>query len=135
VTPVLADTAFLVALYRPSDRAHAAAWSYLRDHRHALATVAAVIVETCFFLAPSSKLSLLSWLRKGAMSVFETPVEAYAQLEITLRKYSDRDIDFADAALVWLANETGARSILTADQRDFQLFRLKGNRRFELIDW
>ena len=69
------------------------------------------------------------------MSVFETPVEAYAQLEITLRKYSDRDIDFADAALVWLANETGARSILTADQRDFQLFRLKGNRRFELIDW
>ena len=44
------------------------------------------------------------------MSVFETPVEAYAQLEITLRKYSDRDIDFADAALVWLANETGARS-------------------------
>jgi predicted nucleic acid-binding protein len=135
VTPVLVDTGFLIALYRPSDRKHAASWSYLRERRHPLATVAAVIVETCFFLAPSAKLSLLSWVRQGAMPVFEVPVGVYAQIEATLRRYGDHDIDFADAALVWLANEAGARSILTVDRTDFELFRLKGNRRFDLLDW
>ena len=133
--PVLVDTGFLIALYRPSDPDHAASWSYLREHRHPLATVVPVIVETCFFLSPLSKVTFLSWIRQGAVSVVEVPTGAYAQLEVTLRKYADHDIDFADAALVWLANETGARGILTADRGDFELFRLKGSRRFHLIDW
>jgi len=135
VIAVLADTGFLVALYRPSDRAHSAAWSYLRTHQHPLATVSAVIVEACFFLAPSAKLSLLAWVRKGALAVFETPVAAYEELERLLQKYRDLDLDFADAALLWLANESGARAILTVDRRDFQILRLRGNRRFEVIDW
>ena len=135
MTPVLADTGFLVALYRASDRAHGEAWSYLSAHQHALATVAAVIVEACFFLAPAAKLSLLSWVRNGALSVFETPVDAYHELERVLHKYRDLDLDFADAALVWLANESGARAILTVDRRDFEVLRLRGNRRFDVIDW
>lgn len=135
MTPVLADTGFLVALFRPSDRSHAAAWSYMRAHEHALATAAAVIVESCFFLAPPAKLSLLAWVRKGALAVFETSVDAYEELERVLHKYRDRDLDFADAALVWLANESGARGILTVDRTDFQILRLRGNRRFDVIDW
>jgi predicted nucleic acid-binding protein len=135
VTPVLADTGFLVALYRPSEKAHSRAWSYLHAHEHPIATVAAVIVETCFFLNPAEKLRFLAWVRQGALAVFETPVEAYAEIERVLQKYRDRTIDFADAALVWLANELGAPAILTGDAADFQILRLKGNRRFELIDW
>ncbi len=133
--PVLTDTGFLIALYLPSDPDHAASWSYLREHRHPLVTVTAVIVETCFFLAPAAKLRLLAWIRQGAIGIFETPVAAYAQLEFTLRKYADRDIDFADAALVWLANQIGAHVVLTVDRTDFEMFRLRGNRRFEVIDW
>lgn len=62
-------------------------------------------------------------------------MSAYAQLELTLRKYADQEIDFVDAALVWLANETGARHNLTVDKTDFSILRLKGGKRFELIDW
>lgn len=135
MTPVLADTGFLVALFCPSEKAHVRAWTYVRAHAHALATVAAVIVETCFFLAPAEKLKFLGWVRQGALAVFETPVDAYGELERVLYKYRDRNIDFADAALAWLADELGVHAILTGDHADFQILRVKGNRRFELIDW
>ena len=42
---------------------------------------------------------------------------------------------FADAALVWLAEQTGNRAILTVDETDFRRFRLKSGARFELVEW
>jgi predicted nucleic acid-binding protein len=135
VTPVLADTGFLVALYAPREESHERAWRYLTEHRHPLASVSAVVVETCFFLSPVQKLEFLRWVRHGALAIFETPPAAYQELERLLHKYRDRNIDFADAALVWLADQLGARSLLTGDRADFQILRLKGKRRFELIDW
>ena len=133
--PVLVDTGFLVALFEPADALAAAAATYLKEHRHRLVATTATVVEACFFLRPSAKADLLAWIRRGGMSVLEVPAAAYAQLEMTLRKYADQEIDFADAALVWLAGETGATRILTVDRRDFEVFRLKGGRRFELIEW
>ena len=135
MNPVIADTGFLVALFEPSDRFSARAAAYLRDHRHALLTVSAVVVETCFFLSPREKRNLLGWIRSGAMTVADVPVEDYGQIEATLLKYADREVDFADAALIWLADRTRTRKILTVDRTDFSVFRLKGGRRFELIDW
>ena len=135
MTTVLVDTGFLVALFDPADALASHAATYLKEHRHPLATTTAVIVETCFFLAPDAKADLLAWTRRGGMAVLEVPVAAYAQLEATLRKYSDQEIDLADATLLWLAGETGAARILTVDRTDFAIFRLKGGKRFEIIDW
>jgi len=133
--PVLLDTGFLVALFKPNDALAAPAARYLLNHKHALATVSAAIVEACFFLKPAEKAELLTWIRRQSVSVVEVPVSAYALLELTLKKYADQDVDFVDAALVWLANETGARRILTVDKTDFGTLRLKGGKHFELIDW
>jgi predicted nucleic acid-binding protein len=135
MTPVLVDTGFLVALFKPAGILTGSAARYLREHKHPLATVSATVVETCFFLNPMMKAEFLAWIRCGGISVFDVPMSAYAQLELTLRKYSDQEIDFVDAALVWLANESRARRILTVDRTDFNLLRLKGGKRFELIDW
>jgi len=63
------------------------------------------------------------------------PVEAYPELAKTIAKYANRDVDFADAGLVWLAGETGLRRILTVDERDFGVYRLKGGKRLEVIPW
>lgn len=54
-----------------------------------------------------------------------------------LQKYADHDIDFADTALVWLANAHGERRILTVDKTDFSLFRLnlKDGKHFDLVQW
>jgi predicted nucleic acid-binding protein len=135
VTKVLVDTGFLVALFDPADLLAAPAANYLKGHKHSLATTTAVVVEACFFLSPGGKADLLAWLRRGAVAVLDVPVAAYMQLETTLRKYSDQEIDFADAALVWLAGEMGTTRVLTVDRTDFEVFRVKGSKRFEVIDW
>jgi predicted nucleic acid-binding protein len=135
MTPVLVDTGFLVALFDPADALAAPAASYLKAHRHRLVATTAIVVEACFFLRPRAKADLLAWIRRGGMAVLDVPADAYAQLELTLRKYSDQDIDFADAALIWLAGETGATQVLTVDRKDFEIFRLKGGKRFDVVDW
>lgn len=135
MTPVILDTGFLLALFDPADSLAAAAARYLKAHRHACVKVSAVVVEACFHFDPRQKANLRHWLRRGGSAVVDVPAEAYAKLELTLEKYAGQDIDFADAALVRHANETGARRILTVDTKDFEVFRLRDNRRFELIDW
>ena len=135
MTGVIVDTGFLVPLFRPSERLRAAARESLRNNRRALLTVAPVIVETCFFLDPEGKRRLLEWIERGAVSVAEVPTSVYPEIRALIRKYADRDIDFADAAIVWLAEKTGCRAILTVDVRDFSLFRFARGKRFELVNW
>jgi len=132
---IAADTGFLVALFHPADRLAPSARAYLKQHSHPLATVAPVIVETCFFLSASEKADLLTWARRGGIAVVDTPVECYPALGAVIARYAERDIDLADAALIWLANTSGRNRILTADERDFSAYRLKQGRRFELLDW
>ena len=132
---MLVDTGYLVALGRARDSLHPEADRFLSAFRGALFTVSAVIAETCFFMDAKAKAHLLEWVGEGSLSVVEVPAAAYADLAATIRKYSDRKVDFADAALVWLAEESGMRSILTVDRQDFSTFRLKGGKRFRLIDW
>ena len=132
---VLVDSGYLIALGRARDPLHPAAGHFIAGFRGSLLTVSAVVVETCFFLDAKAKTLLLDWAHEGGLSVLDVPVPAYPDLAATMRKYGDREVDFADAALVWLAEESGIRSILTVDRRDFSAFRLKGGRRFDLVDW
>ena len=135
MTRVLVDTGFLVALFRPSDRLRKHAREHLLANRHTLVTAAPVIVETCFFLDAVAKGKLFEWVLRGALEVADVPVSAYTDITSILHKYADQQADFADAALVWLANQTGIRGVLTVDEADFSVYRLKGGKRFELVKW
>ena len=135
MTGVLVDTGFLVSLFRPADRLRAQAREFLLANRRPLVTAAPVIVETCFFLDAAGKGRLLEWAQRGALAVAEVPVISYTEIGTIIRKYADRNIDFADAALVRLANHTGMRDILTVDEADFSVYRLKGGKRFVLVKW
>lgn len=132
---VIVDTGFLVAYARRDDPLHERADEYLKGFRERLVTVSPVIVETCFFLSAYGKRQLLDWARGVTLRVVDVPASSYSDLSATIGKYASRDIDLADAALVWLAEQAGIFRILTVDRRDFSLFRLKGGKRFELIEW
>ena len=132
---LLVDSGFLIALGQKRDPLHDNAERFLKDYSGKLVTTSAVIVETCFFFGNQGKLQLLDWVQSGGLGVAEVPVSSYPDLAAIIRKYSDQDIDFTDAALVWLADNSGIRGILTVDRADFSVFRLKGGRRFDLIDW
>ena len=135
MTGAIVDTGFLIPLFEPSDKLRAPAREFLQNNRHPLFTVAPVIVETCFFLDPDGKAKLLEWVERGAVAVAEVPTSAYADLRAFILKYADRDLDFADAAIVWLAERTGCRSLLTVDVGDFGIIRVKKGKRFELVKW
>ena len=99
-----------------------------------LVTTSAVIVETCHFVTADARINLLNSVGPR-LAVVEVPVLSYPDLAATIGKYSDREVDFADASLVWLAERSGLRQILTVDVSDFSTFRLSNGKRFELIDW
>jgi hypothetical protein len=94
-----------------------------------------VIVETCFFLDAKGKGALLDWVAKRGLKVVDIPIDGYPLLAYYIKKYADQDIDFADAALVWLANQIDQRTILTVDETDFRVYRLASGQAFELIRW
>lgn len=135
MTGALVDTGFLVALFSRRDRLRRAARDHLAAHTYPLATVAPVIVETFFFLDARGKADLLEWILREGLTVAELPRDAYREIKAIVLKYADRDIDFADAALIWFAGVSGCRSILTVDERDFNVYRLKGNKRFDVVMW
>ena len=131
----LVDTGFLVAYGKERDSLFPKADRFLSKYRGALYSVSAVIVETCFHLDSGAKQHLLEWVEEGSLSIVEVPVSACSELSGTIGKYADHEVDLADAALLWLAEKTGIRRILTTDRRDFHAFRLKDGKRFDLVDW
>ncbi|MFO1428580.1 MAG: PIN domain-containing protein [Candidatus Competibacteraceae bacterium] len=132
---LIVDTGFLVALYIRGDSLHQAAVEFLQRQSAALISVPAVVVETCFFLDAPGKREFLNWIGRGGVAVHDVPVSDYPEIARYIDKYADQDIDFADAALVWLANRIGEKSILTVDTTDFSIYRLKGSKRFEIVLW
>lgn len=132
---LLADTGFLVALFRRRDRLRSAARDFLAVSKAPLATVAPVIVETCFFLDAEEKRNLLEWLRRGAIALHDVPPEGYPRISWLIGKYADRDPDFTDMALVWIAQENGCHRVLTVDVEDFSVYRGRSGKRFELVAW
>lgn len=96
---------------------------------------APVVTETCFFLSTAGKVRLLDWVRRPPCTDHYVPAHAYPEAADILIRYADLDPDFTDAAIVWLAEKTRCRSILTVDGRDVNTFRLAKGRRFEPVKW
>jgi predicted nucleic acid-binding protein len=50
-----------------------------------------------------------------------------------MRRYEDAGIQFADAALAYLAERENLHTVFTTDRRDFSIIRLKRNRALTLL--
>jgi len=132
---LLVDTGFLVALFRRRDRLRSAARDFLAASRAPLVTVGPVIVETSFFLDAEEKRNLIEWVKRGAISIHELSSDHYPKVSWLIGKYADRDPDFTDMALVWLALESNCWRVLTVDIGDFSIYRGKAGKRFDLVEW
>ena len=130
----IVDSGFLVALGIASDPRHCSAKAFVARYRGTLLVPAPVIVESSYFLSTAGKVSLLDWLAVRC-KILDVPVGAYPEIGAILAKYSTLDPDFTDAAIVWLATEHDCSAVLTADDRDFETFRIRANKRFVLVDW
>jgi hypothetical protein len=133
VRSVVVDSGFLIGLFDESDALHMRCRAFLRDYRGRFLTTEAVLTETLALLSSAQQLRCLDWLgdATGAslLEVEREPLD-FRAIEKLVRKYADQPMDFADASVVLLATRTGVREILTADRRDFAVYRLPGRARF-----
>ncbi len=133
MTSVVVDSGFLIALFDESDPLHARCRAFLRDYRGRFLTTEAVLAEAMALLSVPQQFRCLGWLgdasRAGLLEVDREPLD-FGSIEKLARKYADQPMDFADASVVLLAARAGVREILTADRRDFAVYRLAGRVRF-----
>ncbi len=132
---LLVDSGFVIAAFSRHEHDHAAALDFLSSNRAPLVTLQCVLSEACFFLRPKGRAALLQWVARAGMQVAELPATAYDGIAALVLRYAALDPDFTDCALVWFAGQAQCRRILTLDERDFTVYRLPGNRRFDIVDW
>jgi uncharacterized protein len=132
---IIADTVFLVAAFEKREMQHAAAQQWLATHSEPLCTVEAVISECCFFLQGEPRIQLLKAVTAGALLVSSLLEADHQRIVKLAEKYQDQDADYADLALIALAERINCQRILTLDERDFEVYRIHGRKRFELLSW
>jgi predicted nucleic acid-binding protein len=133
VQSTVVDAGFLIGLFDDGDPLHRRCRDFLRDYRGRFLTTEAVVTEALALLSAPQQLRCLEWLgdatRAGLLEVDREPLD-FRAAEKLVRKYADQPMDFADASLVFLATRAGTREVLTADRRDFAVYRLPGRIRF-----
>ena len=128
----LLDTGVLVALYAEDDAAHLDAASWMAGFAGSLHTVEAVLTETAFFVPARTRVALAELAASGRLLVHPPDAAGYGRIAALTAKYADRNPDWADMALVWLAESIGVARIATLDVADFGVYRIQGRKRFEL---
>jgi uncharacterized protein len=137
VEQVLADSGLLIGLFDRRDKHHARCAAFLREFRGRLLTTWQVVTEALAMLDLDAQQRCLTWLQRGQgiglLRIECTdPADLGGALELT-KKYRDQPMDFADASIYLLAVRQGVRKVASVDARDFGVYRLPGNKRFENV--
>ncbi len=131
---VLVDAGVLIALLDRGDSHHLDCVDALKRIREPLATVWPAVTEAMHLLAdvPRAPDALCDMLSDGAVQILHLDTTDVPRLEELMRKYRDRPMDFADAALVRVAEREELNTILTFDA-DFAIYRLPRRARFRVL--
>jgi predicted nucleic acid-binding protein len=140
VQDLLIDSGPLVALFDRSDNWHERVASYLKTYRGQLHASAATVTEAAWITSSASHqmlINLLAWLERGAVTVHNVEAGDFGRIATLATRYRSLRPDFADLALLALAERLKTDRILTLDQRDFAVYRLRNGRplRNTLSEW
>jgi uncharacterized protein len=131
---VLLDTGVIVALLDRSERQHAECVAAIEESQAPLVTCEAVVAESCYLLRRQAGAAeaILENVRTGVFRIPMQLSQAAAPLQRLFRKYRDREMDLADACLIYLAGELETGDVLTLDS-DFEIYRWGANKPFHLL--
>jgi predicted nucleic acid-binding protein len=123
---ILVDAGPLVAFVDADDQHHAKCAAALKGVREPLATVWPPLAEALYLLAdlPKAQDALWEMLQRGALQLLPLDSSDVPRIRELMRKYANRPMDLADAALIRVAEREGLRRIFTVDRRDFAVYRL-----------
>jgi uncharacterized protein len=129
---LLVDAGALIALANIRDQYHDSVSRTLERFFGELVTTWPAVAEACHILPGHLGPPLLGWLSTTRWRTLGMERAAPRVRELML-KYADRPMDLADASMIWAAEQTGARPILTTDRTDFEIYRTKSGQRLEIL--
>ena len=131
---VLVDAGALIALQDIDDAEHARAVDELRRVREPLATVWPALAEAMHMLRgfPRGRSNLCDMVSDGTLTILDLAPSEFPRMKELMAKYADLPMDFADAALVRVAERDRLTRIITFD-RDFHVYRLPRRGRFTVL--
>jgi predicted nucleic acid-binding protein len=134
-TELLLDTGALVALIDRSEKLHADCVAALERSSGPIVTTEAVLTETLYLVGPTweGQQVCLEFFLRGAFLLFPSSQQSLRRVAALMKKYHDLPMDFADATLVALGEELETDRVFTLDRRGFTVYRLHGNKPFQII--
>jgi uncharacterized protein len=131
---ILLDTGAVVGLLRPSDRHHIKVKAFFAALRptDVLLTTWPVITE-CAFILRATEAAFWDWILESEIQVFDFALGDIPHMRKWWEEYPDREVDFADASLVWLAHQRRTNLVATTDFDDFETYRLPSGKSFKLL--
>jgi predicted nucleic acid-binding protein len=132
---ILVDAGPLVALVDADDHHHKACVHALSVMDEPLATVWPALTEAMYLLRDVARGQDAVWemIERGAVQVLPLGPTDVSRMRALMKKYADRPMDVADAALVTVAEREGLRTVFTVDRGDFSIYRLHGRTRFTVL--
>lgn len=128
---LLVDSGPLVALFDADDRWHQPVAEFLKKYHGELVTSVANVTEAAWITASASDrmlANLLTWLHRGGVVVHNLEPQDFSRIAALSAQYRTLRPDFADLALLALAERLKLDRILTLDKKDFMVYRLKNGR-------
>ncbi len=121
------DTGPWVALIDRSEKKHDICVQWLKNYSGKLYSTEAVLTEVLYLLNFSVKAqtAAIDFIIESVVEIIPSSVDSLMKAKTLINKYSDLPMDFADATIVCLAMDTGIKNIITFDQKDFNIYRLK----------
>lgn len=131
---VLLDTGAFVALLDRSEKSHGRCVDFLMGFKGRLVTTEPVLTEAVYLLGPSVKAqkACIDFVLKGGAALLPQSGESLSRAGALMEKYGDVPMDFADATLVVLAEESGIEEIFTLDISGFNIYRIRGKKAFKV---
>jgi len=133
VRSIIVDAGPLIALFRKHDRHHSRVKRFLATAPGRFVSTLPVVTEVCYFLDARGKRAFLTWIRRGGLALQPITLEDLDDIAAIIARYEDREMDFADATLVWLAGLVNTLDVLTIDRKDFQVYRAASGKPFNLV--
>lgn len=130
----LLDTGPLVAYLHRNERDHERCRDLLKAFRGVLITTEAVVTETTHLLdgIPNGSRACLDFFLHHGAEISPSTRNRLERCFHLMGRYADTPMDYADATLVALAEETGIRDVFTLDRRGFATYRANGKEAFRI---
>lgn len=132
---MLVDAGPLVALVDASDQHHRRCAQALQSIREPLGTIWPAVAEAMYLLEelPRGQEAVCEMLERGSVGIVQLTADDVPRMRELMRKYRNRPMDLADAALVRIAEREGIERIFTVDRKDFEVYRIHGRKRFRIL--